>query len=570
MNRSAELITSAKAKIVLKRMLLWFFLLSQGGLAQAQTESLKDKVIITTLNQKTEVSTNENGQLQLNVSQKDVGKFKSRGWVRYSDFGAQGDGKTDDMDAIAGAHAFANQHGLPVKADEGATYYISGKERTAVIRTNTDFGKANFIIDDTEVQNRNAVIFVVSSSLQPFQLKGISSLKRNQEKIDASLPGPCLITVSNSHVKHYIRFGLNENNGEAQTDIFIVDKNGKVDMNAPIIWDFDQITDIHALPIDEKPLTITGGRFTTIANKAESKYTYYSRNIAIKRSNVHLSGLEHRITGEGDHGAPYGGFLNIGECAYVTVNNTILTSHKTYSTIGAAGKPVTMGTYDISANRALDVSFINCSQTNDIDDRTYWGILGSNYCKNMLYDRCVFSRFDAHMGVANATIRNSTLGHMGINAIGSGTLLVENSTIRGSTLVNLRSDYGSTWQGEFVIRNCIFVPSGGKPSSASLIGGSNSGQHDFGYTCYMPERIVIENLTIDDSNHPDKYKGPAIFSNFNPEMTDASYHEKFPYIITKEVILKNVTNASGKALRISDNPFMFRNVKVEVQSRATK
>ena len=57
-------------------------------------------------------------------------------------------------------------------------------------------------------------------------------------------------------------------------------------MNAPIIWDFDQITEITALPIDEKTLNITGGRFTTIANKAESKYTYYSRNIAIRRSNV--------------------------------------------------------------------------------------------------------------------------------------------------------------------------------------------------------------------------------------------------------------------------------------------
>jgi hypothetical protein len=169
------------------------------------------------------------------------------------------------------------------------------------------------------------------------------------------------------------------------------------------------------------------------------------------------------------------------------------------------------------------------------------------------------------MGVANATIRNSTLGHMGINAIGSGTFTVENSTIRGRTLINLRSDYGSTWQGEFVIRNCTFVPAGGKPTSASLIGGTYSGQHDFGYTCYMPERITIENLFIDDSNHPEDYLGPAIFANFNPEMTDDSYLEKFPYIKTREVILSNVTTASGKALRLSDNPIMFKNVKVTTE-----
>jgi len=532
--------------------LLFFMLFSSILLAQCNPEDSFEK---------TEVST-ENGKLVINVSKADMLKFEADGFVRYSDFGAKGDGETDDIDFIAAAHEIANQQGFSVKADEGATYYISGKDRTAVIQTDTDFGNAAFVIDDTDVQNRNAHVFMVSSGQQPFKPDGILSLERNQEKVNVSLPGTCLVTVNNSNVRRYIRFGPNQNKGSAQTDIFIADKNGNVDMDAPIIWDFDQITEITALPIDETTLTITGGRFTTIANKAESKYTYYSRGIAIRRSNVLVDGLEHRITGEGDHGAPYGGFLNISQCAYVTVRNTILTGHKTYRTIGSAGVPVSMGSYDLSVNRALNVSFVNCSQTNDINDSRYWGILGSNYCKNLVYDNCTFSRFDAHMGVANATIRNSTLGHQGINAIGSGTFTVENSTIRGRTLINLRSDYGSTWQGELLIRNCVFVPANGQPISASLIGGSNSGQHDFGYVCYMPERITIENLKIDDTNHPENYDGPAIFGNFNSKMTDDSYVEKFPYVITKEVILRNVTTSSGKAVRLSNNPFMFKDVKV--------
>ncbi|WP_460672921.1 hypothetical protein [Larkinella ripae] len=545
----------------MKYSLLTFLLFSCAFVTKGQTNEPIEPVIITTQQAKTRVFT-ENGALHVNVAPKDVRSFKTAGLVRYQDFGARGNGKTDDGDAIAATHAFANQHRLLVKADEGATYYIGGKERPAVIQTDTDFGTANFIIDDTDVENRNASVFVVNSGLKPFKLETIASLKRNQEKIDGSLPGPCLITVTNANVKQYIRFGLNQNNGSSQTDIFVVDRNGNVDRNAPIIWNFDQITDITALPIDETPLKLTGGRFTTIANKAESKYTYYNRNIAVRRSNVLVEGLEHRIKGEEDHGAPYGGFINIGDCAYVTVKNTVLTGHQTYSTIGAAGKPVSMGTYDLLANRALNVSFVNCTQTNDINDNRYWGILGSNFCKNILYDHCILSRFDAHQGVANATIRNSTLGHMGINAIGSGVLLVENSTIRGRSIVNLRSDYGSTWQGELVIRNCLFVPSGGKPVSADLISGFYSGQHDFGYTCYMPERITIENLRIDDSQHPATYQGPAIFANFNPDMTDSSYREKFPYVKTREVILRNVTTVSGKALRISDNPFMFKDVKV--------
>jgi hypothetical protein len=547
----------------MKNMLIFSFLLSfVFSIVQGQTKNPSENVLITFEKDKTQVLINENGELLINVSPKDVLKFKANGLVRYSVFGAIGDGKTDDTDAIAAAHAFANLQGLPVKADDGATYYIGGKNRTAVIQTDTYFGKATFIIDDTDVKNRNTSVFQVSSGLQTFNPIGISSLKRNQEKIDVSFPRTCLVTVTNSNVKRYIRFGANQNNGSPQTDIFIVDKDGKLDKNAPIIWDFDQITDITALPIDETTLTITGGRFTTIANRAESKYTYYSRGIAIRRSNVLVTGLEHRITGEGDHGAPYGGFINIGECAYVTIRNTILTGHKVYQTIGSAGVSVSMGTYDISINRALNISFVNCTQTNDINDSKYWGILGSNYCKNLLYDSCTLSRFDAHMGVANATIRNSTLGHQGINAIGSGTFIVENSTIYARNLINLRSDYGSTWQGEFLIRNCVFVPAGSRTTSVSLIGGSYSGQHDFGYICYMPERITIENLRIDDSKYTDNYKGPAIFADFNPEMTNDSYMEKFPYVRTREVILRNVIIVSGKTLRLSDNPFIFKDVKV--------
>tara|TARA_R110002051_G_scaffold68382_2_gene123110 strand:- start:147 stop:1865 length:1719 start_codon:yes stop_codon:yes gene_type:complete len=547
---------------MMKNVLLLFFVFTCVFVSHGQTKKPHGNVVITSDKNSTQIQAKSNGELHVNVSPKDVLKFKSDGLVKYSDFGAKGDGKTDDMNAIAGAHAFANQHSLKVKADNNAKYFISGKERTAYIQTDTDFGTATFIIDDTNVENLKASIFIVNSNLESFKLEGITSLKRGQKKIDVSLPTASLVTVTNANVKHYIRYGLNQDNGSSQTDIFVVDKNGKVDMDAPIIWDFDEITEITALPIDDKTLNIKGGRFVTIANQDESKYNYYSRNIAIMRSNVIVDGLRHEVTKEGEHGAPYGGFLTIRNCSYVTVKNTVLTGHKTYHTTGSAGKPVSMGTYDILVGNSLNVSFINCSQTNDIDDRTYWGIMGSNYCKNLLFDSCTFSRFDAHKGVANATIRNSTLGHMGINAIGSGTLLLENSTLRGRSLVNLRSDYGSTWQGELIIRNCIFIPNGGKESNAALISGSYSGQHDFGYTSYMPEKITIENLQIDDSNHPENYQGPAIFTNFNSKNIDDSYQEKYPYVKTKKVILKDVTTKSGRSLRVSDNPYMFKDVKV--------
>ena len=145
------------------------------------------------------------------------------------------------------------------------------------------------------------------------------------------------------------------------------------------------------------------------------------------------------------------------------------------------------------------------------------------------------------MGVANATIKNSVLGHQGINLIGCGLFLVENTQINGSSLVNLRSDYGSTWEGEIVIRNCEYFPRYGAKADAVLIGGHYSGQHDFGYTCYMPEKIKIDGLVINDSNPPDNYQGPKIFAVFNNDYTSETYVEKYPYMITKEIEIKNLT-----------------------------
>jgi hypothetical protein len=276
--------------------------------------------------------------------------------------------------------------------------------------------------------------------------------------------------------------------------------------------------------------------------------------------------MEHYVKDEGEHGAPYTGFISIDECANVTVRDTILTGHKTYRTIGNADVSVSMGTYDISANEAVNVSIINCRQSNDINDKSFWGIMASNYSKNLLYDGCKLSRFDAHKGVCNATIRNSTIGHAGVNAIGHGILTIENTTLTAGRMISMREDYGSTWDGEFIIRNCIFAPAGGKISDTVLIDGRNTGEHDFGYVCHMPERVTIDGLSIKDGKFRGKYPGPVIFGDFNPKLSKQGYIEKYPIVRTKELILKNIKTESGKPLKLSRNPAMLKDVKVSLEA----
>src|SRR5690554_3063780 len=110
-----------------------------------------------------QVRMDDKGGYRVDVPPNLARKFIARGWVGYGDFGARGDGQTDDIDAIAATHAFANDRGLSVRADDGATYYIGGKPRTAIIQTDTDFGTASFIIDDTDVERIGAAVFRVTS-----------------------------------------------------------------------------------------------------------------------------------------------------------------------------------------------------------------------------------------------------------------------------------------------------------------------------------------------------------------------------------------------------------------------
>ena len=67
-------------------------------------------------------------------------------YVSYEDFGAVGDGKADDMAAIVKAHEYANEKRLPVKAREGARYYIGKEPLTAIITTDTDLSGAELYI----------------------------------------------------------------------------------------------------------------------------------------------------------------------------------------------------------------------------------------------------------------------------------------------------------------------------------------------------------------------------------------------------------------------------------------
>jgi hypothetical protein len=482
-------------------------------------------------------------------------KALSRGVVTYEDFGAVGDGVTDDLEAICKAHEFANQHNLPVRANPKGIYHLGVKPLTAAVGTNTDWNTARFIIDDSDtvakVENRRQALFTVVSLLSAVTVE-LEPVKRDQKQVAARPEQDCYVYVQSDARRVFIRRGANQNKGSHLRDCFVLRRDGSIE--GPIDWDFESYTRISARPIDPDTLTVKGGVFTTYANRmvSDKGYHYWARNISVRRSNTVVDGLIHYVVGETKMGAPYGGFLTASSCANVTFRNCFATGHRTYRTIGSAGRGVSMGTYDYSANSVVNFRMQNC-RMNSILDRTLWGVIGTNFCKNIVIEDCVLSRMDTHQGVSGEyTIRRTTLGHAGLNAIGRGVLTVEDSTIYGRSLISLRGDYGSTWDGPVVIRDSRWIPGNGARMWPRLIGGGNDGMHDFGYPCYMPREITIDGLFVDDSNHPDDYTGFYFFSHPQPPKKGLPETRPFPYHTTEKITVRNLKTASGKRPRLPE------------------
>ena len=122
--------------------------------------------------------------------------------------------------------------------------------------------------------------------------------------------------------------------------------------------------------------------------------------------------------------------------------------------------------------------------------------MGTNYCKNIVYDRCLLSRFDAHAGIYNATVKDTHI--LNIKLTGGGTALIENSTIyeNNLALVYLRADYGSSWNGDLIIRNCRYL---NKTENSYILHGAWFNFPFFGTDVPRLPNLTIDNLYIENS-----------------------------------------------------------------------
>lgn len=455
--------------------------------------------------------------------------------VCYSDFGAVGDGVHDDFAAIAHAHTYANEHDLPVYAEEGATYYIGDHDGSIEIKTDTNWENAEFIIDDRNLteDSKKTDVFTVTSEKNKVELEIPEdfTLSAGQENIGMALSSKSLLVIHNNSEKAFVRSGYNGIYSDL-CEIILVDENGDVNENTPIMYDYISVDNIEAYDVGDERITITGGQITTIANQT-GEYTYYRRGMKITRSNTIVSGVAHCIEEEGEIGDPYDGFFSCWYADNVRYENCKMSGHKTYYKNNEDGESISQGTYDIEAYYSNNVQWVNCTQINDIQDTAIWGVMATNFCKNLFVDACSFSRFDAHQGVYNVSITNCEIGQT-INLVGSGTALIENTTrTSGYAFLNLRSDYGSTWDGTIKINNCVFEPD----TEKGFIIYAEWNDWNYGYRCQMPQEIYIDGFKVKKERKNKKIYLFSETTKYDKKYIDDSDN---PYSAPQKVILQDV------------------------------
>ena len=495
--------------------------------------------------------------------------------IYYSDFGAVGDGVTDDFFAIKAAHDRANSDGHTVHADPDAVYYlgVGSGINTISIRTDTYWHGCKFIFDDHEIAPGSAEyrtpIFSIDSAYTTTSYTGsrlpITSIKQGAKNIGFAPGFRAMVTLHNDNVSHYIRYGPNQDSGNPQQEFVMVEADGTIDTSTPLQWDYDVITKITVKCVEDKSITVDGGGeyysrtvIETIFNRAPSKYTYYQRNIHITRSNATVKSVEHIITGEipesqGGTGAPYMGFTQISNCERSTVENFIFQRPLSYTTMGTGGT-AGMGTYEMSASYANEPTWKNCTQKSFFESNgsvKYHGTMGTNYCRNLVFDGMFTCSFDAHKAAYNATIKNSTVEHL--NFIGEGKITLENVTVYAESTkaaIVLRTDYGSTWEGELVIDGLDIRYSTAVSGSTFGVIKAEWTDHDFGYVCYLPREVTMKNVTLSCYSYS--------FVDGNRVEQTVSTNAKTLWLVTSQLknITRDITKLTSEGGSANYNPYV--------------
>ena len=522
--------------------------------------------------------------------------------IYYSDFGAVGDGITDDFYAIKAAHDYANEWGHTVNADSGKTYYFgkgSGSD-TITINTNTNWAGAEFIFDDSEIKaesheidEKGYVKFNVTYPGDPefytsvFTIenpnarrisygvddeKPITSVSRGAENIGFAPGFRAMVVLYDSNIHRFIRYGSGATFLKDQQEIVIVSADGVVDTSTPIQWDYDAVTAMEVIEMEDAPIVINGGEgderavIKTLHITSPYSCAYTKRNIYISRANVTVKNIEHTFDDYSwSEDAFYSGFFSAKYCDNLVIESSVISASS-----GA-------NTYIIASSYELNLAYSSNVKIKDIQQSNFFEfnapVASANYVKNTSYENVKLHNVHAGPGTYNLTVSDSVIDATSI--VGEGDLIFENVTVCSNKGIVFNNVYGSTWRGRLKIDGLTLKFEFPKSNHADILSIDWRGM-DYGIDAGLPDVVEISNVSIIpitvqyqlgtryelvNTEHAGK-----VYACFCDSLTDESYEFEFsePGVIVMKNSKEKNTYTLTEELYITDSPGLLLNVDPEI------
>lgn len=465
--------------------------------------------------------------------------FLSRGElsVNVKDYGAKGDGTTDDTSAITDAAAAARDMGIPLAFEPNKNYYLASPVPIPIY-TSVNFNNSK--ITSNESAGPDQALFTIMStkstlSLSSIQQAAIGPIDAKTRRIPAlSGYGMRLVQLENSAIQANARSGSSTMQSRNLFTSFIVDDRGYLLTSNSIAM--SNFTSAKLIPVDETTIVIENLHIHSTDLVDGSGYTF--RNIQTSRSNVIHRNITHTVD-DGAGKRANAGMFSANDCANLLYENIR----------GHTSKSGTNGSYDLAFTKVIGLTLSNVrGQDFEPDAAVTWGVFASYTCKDVLVTNCQLSRVDAHRGIENLTVKDSTIGGKGITVTGKGKLHLENLIVHSSALVSLRGDYGGSWEGPIEIRDITHFVRPNQPYPVII---TTTFYHNFpylvDYSGLGKGRVSIENYTFDLMG------GTAIIPLIRLDILKdtgpfAVPGQEFRYTVPKEFRAQNikVTNASDK------------------------
>ena len=455
-------------------------------------------------------------QIEMNMR---IAEVKTLNGIYVEDFGAIGDGETDDTNAIQNALVYANENNMNLVFKK-KSYKIT--RPIGKIINDIDFNNATLVIDYEYDYSSPAFVIEPEKVYEVYQHGWARAGGISEGFNGAPDEFVCIATAED--------YNLGKRKGTG------VEKHWQqvMHMKKPDRSDSDLIYELLSGRLTYSGCYYTISNVHVPANNIKIKnlqIKYLAKNKTIgtvfkcTRSNVEFNNIS--ITGELVHTTDPvengGAIFSINGCSDITFRNVF--GHNPIHCY-SSGYIV-----DMSCN---NIVFEKCNLLSIGEDS--WGAIGGGFLSNVTGNDCMFSRFDAHYGNTGRFTFNNCIFELYNYTTGDANIVFNNCTLK----IRRRADYTPPFCGEIAVN-------GGSVEYGIMLTSRISETDEISIfekstKCWLTKKKSTETFIL---NHCKLY---YIRNGIHSVVGDVVTEKDGFFALTHNIILKGIIWSSGEKI----------------------